>query len=649
MKKVAVVMESWQRYFTYAWTSGMLEKIKEIDADVNLYVFNSSANWSDDDAYNKGEYNIFRLPDLSEFDGVVLDLNNIKSVTIKDWVLKKAKAANVPTIVIGNQYEDFYSAEIDNYNAMQTMLTHLIEQHECNSFWFIMGPEENYENMQRTKAIQDCLKQSGNCDKEAQYYFGTFDHHCGAEGFEYLKNQNATLPDAIVCANDNIAVGVLDTAQKYGWSAPKDFLITGFDDLDKARYFMPRISTISYRREDVGYACMEMLLDIWAGKKIDKVFYTQATPIFWESCGCTSKIRIDERQCMKDNILAGLEMSDFQSYIVKLNYQLSHCNTVQEVLRCVSDSILSLNCDALYLVTDEQFTQIQDDIAIQPERTLDLLKSPFVTEGYPKNMTMAFSYENTVVLENQNVLEENNKKSYIHSIFPMFECNEKGVNFLFLPLHFKEQCVGYFVIRNAIYLMEKQFLFEIINSLTTALENLYTKGQLERMNYALSVLYNHDAMTMLYNRLGLEEYAQSLLKRVHGRGESLCIMYIDLDRLKYINDNLGHEMGDFAIKTVANTIKGYCSKEGLAFRLGGDEFLVLDSYETEDEIEYRCSHMQKELKQIGKEHNCPVELTISYGYVFTEPNKNISLDEYIQQADDIMYQYKVARKKNREV
>ena len=48
MKKIALVMESWGRYFTYAWTSGMLSRIKELKADICLYIFNASANWSSD-------------------------------------------------------------------------------------------------------------------------------------------------------------------------------------------------------------------------------------------------------------------------------------------------------------------------------------------------------------------------------------------------------------------------------------------------------------------------------------------------------------------------------------------------------------------------------------------------------------------------
>ena len=70
MRKIALIMEGWKRYITYAWPSGILQKMKETDEDINLYIFNSSGGWSLDEKYNTGEYNIHHLPDFKEFDGI---------------------------------------------------------------------------------------------------------------------------------------------------------------------------------------------------------------------------------------------------------------------------------------------------------------------------------------------------------------------------------------------------------------------------------------------------------------------------------------------------------------------------------------------------------------------------------------------------
>ncbi len=67
MKKIALVMDGWKRFFTYAWPSGILQRIKETGEEVNLYIFNSSGDWSMDEDYNIGEYNIYNIHDFKYF------------------------------------------------------------------------------------------------------------------------------------------------------------------------------------------------------------------------------------------------------------------------------------------------------------------------------------------------------------------------------------------------------------------------------------------------------------------------------------------------------------------------------------------------------------------------------------------------------
>ena len=124
-------------------------------------------------------------------------------------------------------------------------------------------------------------------------------------------------------------------------------------------------------------------------------------------------------------------------------------------------------------------------------------------------------------------------------------------------------------------------------------------------------------------------------------------MYVDLDRLKYINDNLGHEMGDEIIKGLAGIIQKKVSEDGLAFRLGGDEFLVVDRYESEEKVKRWCESAQRELRGFGVSKEVSIELSASMGYVVTNPDSTMVFEEYMSQADERMYQDKVVRKKER--
>lgn len=159
MRKVALITDGWRRLFTYAWPAGILQRIKERDEEVNLYIFNSTGNWSRDAGYNRAEYNIFNLPDLSEFDGIILELNNISSPAVLAEVIHKAKQSHLPVVSIANELEDFYYVGIDNYSAMKQVIAHMHEVHNCKKFWLLVGADSNYESSCRLQGMLDYAKE----------------------------------------------------------------------------------------------------------------------------------------------------------------------------------------------------------------------------------------------------------------------------------------------------------------------------------------------------------------------------------------------------------------------------------------------------------------------------------------------------------
>ena len=138
MRKVALITDGWRRLFTYAWPAGILQRIQETGEDVNLYIFNSTGNWSRDAGYNRAEYNIYNLPELSDFDGIILELNNISSSAVLAEVISNAKRSGRPVVSIANELEDFYYVGIDNYSAMKQVIAHLHEVHDCKKFWLLV-------------------------------------------------------------------------------------------------------------------------------------------------------------------------------------------------------------------------------------------------------------------------------------------------------------------------------------------------------------------------------------------------------------------------------------------------------------------------------------------------------------------------------
>ena len=634
MKKIALIMDGWKRYLTFAWPAGILRRIKKTEEKINLYIFNSSGGWSGDKDYDAGEYNIYNLPDLKQFDGIIVDLNNISSQKVIDNVIRLVKESGAPAISIGNKIDGFYYAGIDNRQVMQKMMEHLYEKHQCRNFWFLMGPESNYEACRRAEAVEDYLQQKGIFCSKNDFYYESFEYECGVHGFEKLYENHGRLPDAIVCGSDNIAVGVCEQAAAEGFFAPEDFLVTGFDDFDKALYYKPRLTTIRHIREDVGELCVEMFLQLWSGEAIPQYNYTSAECIYRESCGCDTKEK-EDIYYQKNQIMYGIETSRFEDQVYALEYELMRCNTVQEMMYCIPQCIPSLKCDAMYLVVDPHMDSFRNTTEVY-YGTRIIENEGFLTEGYPKRMKVVFAYENGIVKE--NIVSE------IDGIFPTFDTKSSGVDFLFLPMHFKDKAVGYLVIRNAVYLMEKQYLFSVVKTLINAMENLHKKEKLAYMNGVLSKLSIRDSMTGMYNRLGYQKLAENLFEKAKKQKQALLIMYIDMDRLKYINDHYGHEYGDFAIVTIAKSVLKFSKPDGIPARMGGDEFVLIQQADARDEWNVIAEGIYAQLNEVTKNMKLPFTLGASIGGMVVKPEEENSLEELLKAAETQMYQEKNRKK-----
>lgn len=641
MKKIALIMDGWKRFFTYAWPAGILQKIREADEAINLYIFNSSGDWSWDADYNAGEYNIYKLPDFNDFDGIIMDLNNIRYPEIVDEIARIVRATGKPAISISNKLPGFYYVGIDNRKSMMTIMEHLYSTHGCRRFWFIMGPKSNYENNIRTDALKEFMRGHQLDYKESDFYFESYEYTCGYRGFTYLVSrldENEKIPDAIVCASDNIAVGVLEAARTMGYRIPEDFCVTGFDNFDKAAFYSPRITTVGHIREDIGYLCADLLIRIWDGKPVEKYNYTDSQYVYWDSCGCKNDAKVDQSEHAKGQILYDIETTDFEEQVLGLEYALLNCQSIQEMSACIPACIPAFQCDALYLVLDDHINDFHKDLNYFNQNLID--DGKFHTKGYPKTMSVEFAYDMKEGATRQ--------KQTIDSLFPMFDSQEKGgTDFLFMPLHFRQYTIGYFVIKSAVYLLEKQYLFKVMNVLTSAMRNLYEKEKLGYMNKILADMNVKDAMTGLYNRLGFQELVCSLFDEKKRKGENLLILFVDMDRLKYINDNFGHDYGDISIRIIASTIMEYCGKNDIPVRNGGDEFIIVRENMTPASYEEMIRNMRSTVTAKARQQQLPFELTFSVGAVCTDMRSNQTLDDYIRIADETMYEEKTRKKANR--
>ena len=177
-------------------------------------------------------------------------------------------------------------------------------------------------------------------------------------------------------------------------------------------------------------------------------------------------------------------------------------------------------------------------------------------------------------------------------------------------------------------------------------DKLYEKvAELEKANRRLHNLSLTDTLTGLNNRRGFMILATALLKFARRAGHPLCLLYIDLDSLKYTNDTFGHAAGDATILQFAQILTDTFRESDVIGRLGGDEFVVLTIDAAENDLTTIQSRLQNnvELYNIQPAHGHP--LAFSLGMIPVDIDSTLTMEGLLAQADAAMYKHKQARKR----
>ncbi len=152
-----------------------------------------------------------------------------------------------------------------------------------------------------------------------------------------------------------------------------------------------------------------------------------------------------------------------------------------------------------------------------------------------------------------------------------------------------------------------------------------------------------DELTGLYNRRGFFWLANQQFKIAQRTQMFCCLLFVDLDGLKQINDSLGHEIGDKMLVNTAQLLKQFFRDSDIIARLGGDEFVIFIPVCPQNTDEF-YPRLQANIDRFNQEHNYSYQLSISLGVTQCTLNENVSLEQLLEEADKLMYEHKRAKR-----
>ncbi|MEM5946956.1 methyl-accepting chemotaxis protein [Spirochaetia bacterium 38H-sp] len=277
--------------------------------------------------------------------------------------------SNFPIVNMGGKINVYPTIQIDNKRGLDKLVEHIIVKHGVRKIAHISGPLNNSEAIERKEIFQQVLRKHRIEIREEWIAEGTFERWSGRKAAEAIWS-SPEKPEAIVAANDLMALGAYDFFIEKRINIPSDLILTGFDDIVDAKLNAVPISTVRQPIYAEGEKALEMLYQwIKTGNKPDDLIFP-AEVIYRNSCGCLSELVhqaghhmgatvSDEPSFNIENILAEIrkrhrmEINSKEKEIFKY--------FVDDILSFCQDSCKEENIDELAKKLSEKLTSFDDE------------------------------------------------------------------------------------------------------------------------------------------------------------------------------------------------------------------------------------------------------------------------------------------------
>ena len=593
------------------------------EKNVDMVYFNSMGRIGIvDDVFGNYDAELLDYIDLDQFDGIIYDGEGYFENGIEDLFVKRLRAVKCPVVSISNHVDGFYNIEFNDAGGIQAMVEHFIECHHFTKIGYMSGFYAHPDALVRLAEFRSVMKKYGLPEDGIGVFEGDFWYKKGGEAADFFLSRTER-PEAIVCANDFMAMSLINALKQRGIRVPEDIAVSGYDGTMEGREYLPHLTSVSRERLDIARKAIGLLVDL-ADNKVVSTNDLRVTPktIISQSCGCDP---LDYQHVLEiitrlheEIRLDNIAVFDAETSILRLN----KVNTVREIESVFAGSALDFGEYRSF------FMMIHAD-----------------SSGCP-------AYDSDYISPSGNfipIIWIDKNKEYINSphhfsssfIIPSTESDRCHIYYV-MGVNCVDKMFGYSVVE----MTNKDIFNEFYNvwnlNIALTLNYLQKNNHINKLINKLENLSIRDGLTGMLNRRGFDELSRNLISGLRDTTVA-CTMVIDMDGLKRINDEYGHHEGDRAIKALADMITDCCDSGEIAGRAGGDEFYVFAIDYSEAKLERFLRRMHTKAEGFNLHNKAGYMLDFSCGAHIVETDRNGLIEEFLKISDSKMYEQKQSK------
>ena len=593
------------------YSAGIVRTLREraIERGHHIDVYGNCSVPSDNSLHAQGLKSVMSLPNLHEYDGIIICSDTLDQGGISKEVIETLISTSdlPPVISIRTIVEGFYSIIPDNRQIMHDISEYVISKCKTSDIGFVTGRDDLTDSQERLAGFEDAMHEAGYEVSENMIFHGNYWVTQGPQTADFFIKEDGTLPEAIICSNDYMALALMDELTLRGYKLPDDTIITGIDDIEAAGMHIPSLTTSNIPDETLANSAIDTLEKILNGDQVD--FY----------------INVPGRLILRESTHDGEERDVFDAY--------RKLDSIRKTAFDVTRRFVIMSAAYEDLITPEQYHQA----TMENLQALDFFTRCYLCYFRENDRTVFGYFENDGEIHLCDIAFPSDK------LLPdQFLATDSGIR-IFLPIYYKNEVYGYgaFEVKPD----SKEFVNEKLEFILMLLGQTINRSRLYSKLFAVSDvmdMYIRDSLTGLFNRRGFEKNIINYFDKNKQMKNPLAVASIDMDGLKYINDTFGHSAGDDAITAIASCIAKAINKNEIAARMGGDEFAVVLVLDNPGRIGQFIRTLRNLIKKANSDNDYPYLLSASVGTC--ELTEWHDLLECMNKADKAMYLEKKTKK-----
>ncbi|TYQ12802.1 UNVERIFIED_CONTAM: DNA-binding LacI/PurR family transcriptional regulator [Acetivibrio alkalicellulosi] len=389
-------------------------KNKAEEMNCNLIAFEGKRLGSDNQLFSEEQHNfIYKLMDTPSLDGlIVISGPQVNYIGVEKFIDFCKNYNHIPLVSIGIKVPGALNLLVDGKKGMRDLIDHLIKQHGYKRIGFLNGSPNNSDAQERLQTYIKVLEENSITIDNDLIFSGDFEQGSGYRTANYILLNNIVL-DALVCANDNMAIGALNALKSLNLNMDNSFYITGFDDSPILKKYNYSLTTVKQPLEEIVYTALSYITN---NDTVEKEVFLPTKLVKRNSCGCP---------------YTSLENESEDSNSVE--------NTVQEYK--LHELLQTNTSDELF----EKITKFLDLFKINSGFIVKYSNGPIINNNkvtLPKQSEIIYAYHNNTRLD---ISEEFKFFNTIDVLPKKFMENCARYTYLINPLFFNNEHYGYIV------------------------------------------------------------------------------------------------------------------------------------------------------------------------------------------------------------